>query len=47
MNTGRFQLDEVDNELYIIDQKRVVVFDASTGGAAMGSAGLGRHMGCR
>jgi hypothetical protein len=30
-NKGRFQLDEVANELYIINQKRVLVYDASTG----------------
>ena len=31
VNVGRFQLDEVANEIYIIDQKRVTVFDASSG----------------
>ena len=40
-NKGRFQLDEVDNELYIIDQKRVVVFDASTGEFKRGWGGYG------
>jgi hypothetical protein len=40
-NKGRFQLDEVDNELYIIDQKRVVVFDASTGAFKRGWGGHG------
>jgi len=38
---GRFQLDEVENELYIIDQKRVVVFDASTGEFERGWGGHG------
>lgn len=38
---GRFQLDEVANEIYIIDQKRVVVFDASTGEFKRGWGGHG------
>ena len=38
---GRFQLDEVANEIYIIDQKRVVVFDASTGAFKRGWGGHG------
>ena len=41
INKGRFQLDEVANELYIIDQKRVVVFDASTGAFKRGWGGHG------
>ena len=41
VNKGRFQLDEVANELYIIDQKRVVVFDASTGAFKRGWGGHG------
>ncbi len=28
---GRFQVDEVANDIYIIDEKSVVVVDASTG----------------
>ena len=38
---GRFQLDEAANELYIIDQKRVTVFDASTGAFKRGWGGHG------
>jgi len=38
---GRFQIDEVANEIYIIDQKRVVVFDASTGEFKRGWGGHG------
>jgi hypothetical protein len=38
---GRFQVDEVANEIYIIDQKRVVVFDASTGEFKRGWGGHG------
>ncbi|MFL2554315.1 MAG: hypothetical protein ACJ0S4_06445 [Candidatus Rariloculaceae bacterium] len=41
VNVGRFQLDEVDNELYIIDQKRVTVYDASTGDFKRGWGGHG------
>jgi hypothetical protein len=41
VNKGRFQLDEVDNEIYIIDQKRVTVFDASTGAFKRGWGGHG------
>ena len=41
VNKGRFQLDEVANELYIIDQKRVVVYDASTGAFKRGWGGHG------
>jgi len=41
VNKGRFQLDEVANELYIIDQKRVTVFDASTGAFKRGWGGHG------
>ena len=40
-NKGRFQLDEVANELYIITQKRVVVYDASTGAYKRGWGGHG------
>jgi hypothetical protein len=40
-NKGRFQLDEVANELYIIQQKRVVVYDASTGAYKRGWGGHG------
>ena len=38
---GRFQLDEVANEIYIIDQKRVVIFDATTGVYKRGWGGHG------
>jgi hypothetical protein len=40
-NKGRFQLDEVANELYIITQKRVLVYDASTGAFKRGWGGHG------
>ena len=40
-NKGRFQLDEVANELYIINQKRVLVYDASTGAYKRGWGGHG------
>lgn len=38
---GRFQIDEAANEIYIIDQKRVVVFDATTGDFKRGWGGHG------
>jgi DNA-binding beta-propeller fold protein YncE len=38
---GRFQIDEEANEIYIIDQKRVVVFDASSGEFKRGWGGHG------
>jgi hypothetical protein len=41
VNKGRFQLDEVANELYIIQQKRVVIYDASTGAYKRGWGGHG------
>jgi hypothetical protein len=41
LNKGRFQLDEVANELYIINQKRVLVYDASTGAYKRGWGGHG------
>jgi hypothetical protein len=41
INKGRFQLDEVANELYIINQKRVLVYDASTGAYKRGWGGHG------
>jgi len=41
VNVGRFQLDEVDNEIYLIDQKRVTVYDASTGDFKRGWGGHG------
>ena len=41
INKGRFQLDEVANELYIIQQKRVVIYDASTGAHKRGWGGHG------
>src|SRR4029453_364668 len=41
VNKGRFQLDEVGNELYIIQQKRGVVSDASAGAYKRGWGGPG------
>ena len=41
VNKGRFQLDEVADELYIIQQKRVLVYDASTGAFKRGWGGHG------
>jgi hypothetical protein len=41
LNKGRFQLDEVANEIYIINQKRVLVYDASTGAFKRGWGGHG------
>ena len=41
VNKGRFQLDEVANELYIINQKRVQIYDASTGAYKRGWGGHG------
>ena len=41
LNKGRFQLDEVANELYIINQKRVQIYDASTGAYKRGWGGHG------
>ena len=41
INKGRFQLDEVANELYIIQQKRLLVYDASTGAYKRGWGGHG------
>jgi hypothetical protein len=38
---GRFQLDGVENELYLIDQKRVLVFDASSAEFKRGWGGHG------
>ena len=41
VSKGRFQLDEVANELYIINQKRVLVYDANTGAYKRGWGGHG------
>jgi hypothetical protein len=41
LNKGRFQLDEVANELYIINQKRVTIYDATTGAYKRGWGGHG------
>ena len=41
INKGRFQLDEVASELYIIQQKRVVIYDATTGAYKRGWGGHG------
>lgn len=40
-NKGRFKLDELTNELYIIDQKRLVIYDATTGEFKRGWGGHG------
>jgi hypothetical protein len=45
LNKGRFQLDEVANELYIISHKRVLVYDASTGAYKRGWGGHGMPLG--
>jgi hypothetical protein len=45
VSKGRFQLDEVANELYIINQKRVLVYDASTGAYKRGWGGHGMPLG--
>ena len=41
INKGRFQLDEMTNELYIIQQKRVLIYDATTGAYKRGWGGHG------
>ena len=41
VSKGRFQLDEMTNELYIINQKRVLVYDATTGAYKRGWGGHG------
>ena len=41
LNKGRFQLDEVANEMYIINQKRVLVYDMTTGAYKRGWGGHG------
>jgi DNA-binding beta-propeller fold protein YncE len=41
VSKGRFQLDEMTNEIYIINQKRVMVFDATTGAFKRGWGGHG------
>ena len=41
LQKGRFQLDEVANELYIIQQKRLLVYDATTGAFKRGWGGHG------
>ena len=41
VNKGRFQLDEMTNEILIIQQKRVVVYDATTGAYKRGWGGHG------
>jgi len=41
VSKGRFQLDETTNELYIINQKRVLVYDATTGAYKRGWGGHG------
>ena len=44
INKGRFQLDEVANELYIIQQKRVLIYDASTGAFKRGWGAYGKAL---
>ena len=41
VSKGRFQLDESANEIYIINQKRVVVYDMTTGAFKRGWGGHG------
>jgi DNA-binding beta-propeller fold protein YncE len=41
VSKGRFQLDEVANEIYIINQKRVLVYDMTTGAYKRGWGGHG------
>ena len=41
INKGRFQIDEVANEIYIIQQKRVLIYDATTGAYKRGWGGHG------
>jgi hypothetical protein len=41
LNKGRFQLDETTNEIYIINQKRVLVYDMTTGAYKRGWGGHG------
>ena len=41
VSKGRFQLDEMTNELYIINQKRVLVYDATSGAFKRGWGGHG------
>jgi hypothetical protein len=41
VSKGRFQLDESQNEIYIINQRRVVVYDMTTGAFKRGWGGHG------
>jgi hypothetical protein len=41
VSKGRFQLDESQNEIYIINQKRVVIYDMTTGAFKRGWGGHG------
>ncbi|MSO83346.1 MAG: hypothetical protein EXQ53_08640 [Acidobacteria bacterium] len=41
VNKGRFQIDEATNELYIIQQKRVLIYDATTFAYKRGWGGHG------
>ncbi len=41
VSKGRFQLDEVANEIYIINQRRVLVYDMTTGAYKRGWGGHG------
>ena len=41
ISKGRFQLDEAAQEIYLINQKRVLVYDASTGAYKRGWGGHG------
>jgi len=41
VSKGRFQLDEVANEIYVINQRRVVIYDMTTGAFKRGWGGHG------
>src|SRR5882672_214546 len=41
VSKGRFQLDEVANEIYVINQRRVVIYDMTTGAYKRGWGGHG------
>ena len=45
VSKGRFQLDEVANEIYIINQRRVVIYDMTTGAFKRGWGGHGMPLG--
>ena len=41
VSKGRFQLDEVANEIYVLNQRRVIVYDMTTGAFKRGWGGHG------